>query len=133
MHEYTIIAGDRSYSLPKKTLKVMETLNRVIQIDNQPNMTLKEKFRAAFDFVADSIGRENAVEILGSDSLEEVDLSEVTITFQKIREAYEKPVKDFQNEQNADGIRGLEGLDEISRLADAAEKIIELSKKKAGK
>lgn len=119
--EYTIIANGRAYELPKKTIRVIEELDTVVKIDSVPNMTIREKFKAVYKFIEKTLGKENTLEILGSDKLDEVDLSELTITVKKIMDAYDKPVNDYDSEK-----RQLE-LEQIP-----FDKIVELAKATKG-
>ena len=65
------------------------------------------------------VGKENAVEILGSEKLDEVDLSEVTLTFKKILDAYEKPLADYEIEKSNSKFSNYP-LDKIVELAKVA-------------
>lgn len=58
-----------------------------------------------FDFIESLVGAENAKEILGSDKLDEVDLCDVTLTFKKIIDAYDKPLEEYQTQQMEDQMR----------------------------
>lgn len=116
---YTIIVNDRSYELPKKTIKVIEDLDKVIKVDSIPSIGIREKFKRLFDFITKLVGKENAIEILGSDKLDEVDLSEVTITVKKIIDAYDKPIHDYEDNKNQEKLAAipLDKIVELSKLA----------------
>lgn len=98
--EYTLIIGSRSYDLPKKTMTVVEKLDKVSNIDSVKGISLQEKFTVVFNTVSDFVGAENAKEIFGSSDVREVDLTEVTIAMQKIIDAYDKPLNDYESEKS---------------------------------
>lgn len=123
---YTVIINDRSYDLPKKTMAVTEKLDEVRKVDEVKGLTLREKFKKLFDCVADLIGRENAIEALGSDNLNDVDLSEVTLAFRKIVDAYNKPVQDYNMARGLGELSNLP-IKELSALANAASQISALA------
>lgn len=116
---YTVIINGQSYDLPKKTMKVVEEMDRVSKIDSVKGMGIREKFKALFDFITGLVGEENAKEIFGSDKLDEVDLSDVTITFRKIMDAYEKPLDDYNADKGRNALDGLP-IEKIISLANAA-------------
>lgn len=93
---YTIIANNgRSYDLPKKTVTVMEDLDQALTIDNNKNLSLREKYTHLHEFVKRILGEEKAKECLGSDNLDEIDLSDLAITVRKIHDSYDKPISDY--------------------------------------
>lgn len=123
--QYTIIVNGKSYDLPPKTMRVMEELETVSEIDNAKGLSIREKFQKVYDFITGLVGLENAREILGSDDVDQVDLSDVSITFLKIVEAYDKPVSDFKTAQVKSQARGLDAvsIDKVIALAKAAERM----------
>ena len=119
---YTVIINDRSYDLPKKTLAITEALEQTAKVD-ELNISTREKYRKVLDCIISLLGKEAVAEALGSTELNEVDLSEVTIAFRKIVDAYNIPVQDYGN---ASGRGALEGLpiDQMTNLANAATQIL---------
>ena len=95
--EYTVIINNQSYDLPKKTIKIMEDMEKVSKIDSVKGLGIRDKFKTMFDFIERLVGAENAKEILGSDKLDEVDLCDVTLTFKKIIDAYDRPLIEYQS------------------------------------
>lgn len=116
---YTVIINGQSYDLPKKTMKVVEEMDKVAQIDSVKGLSIREKFKKLYDFIVSLVGKENAVEILGSEKLDEVDLSEVTLTFKKILDSYEKPLSDYEIEKSNSKFSNYP-LDKIVELAKVA-------------
>lgn len=98
--EYTIIVNDQSYELPKKTIAVMEKLDDVLKVDST-NLKVKQKFDKLHKFIKDLFGENAAKEMLGSDDLNEIDLSELTLTVKKVVDAYDKPVTDYDADKTA--------------------------------
>ena len=119
---YTVIINDRSYDLPKKTLAITEALDQTAKVD-ELNISTREKYRKVLDCIISLLGKEAVAEVLGSTDLNEVDLSEVTIAFRKIVDAYNRTVQDYVN---ASGRGALEGLpiDQMTNLANAATQIL---------
>lgn len=119
---YTIIVNNRSYELPKKTVDVMEALNGAITIDNNRNLSLREKYACLHDFVKRMLGDVKAKECLGSESLDDLDLSELAIVVQKIHDAYEKPVNDYRMSKMRDKISGIP-MDKLASMMSMAENV----------
>lgn len=121
--EYTIIAAGRSYDLPKKTIKIAEAIEKTVLFDRS-QASIKEKYKAVLGCVQDILGKENADEILGGSKLEELDLSDITITFNKIVDAYEKPVEEFRSDQTKDRISMLpiDQMEALTRMAESMQK-----------
>lgn len=119
---YTVIINDRSYDLPKKTLAITEALEQTAKVD-ELNIPTREKYRKVLDCVISLLGKEAVVEALGSTDLNEVDLSEVTIAFRKIVDAYNRPVQDYVNASGRGALEGMP-LQEMTALANAATQIL---------
>lgn len=117
--QYTVIVNGQSYDLPKKTIKVVEEMDKVAQIDNVKGLGIRDKFKALFDFIGGLVGKEAAKEILGSDKLDDVDLSEVTLTFAKIKDAYDKPLEDYNTDKSFQKLNSIP-TDQIVKLANVA-------------
>lgn len=115
--EYTIIVNGKSYDLPKKTLKVAEDMEKVVKIDAS-TAPIKDKYKAVLTFCQGLLGKEATAEILGGDRLEEIDLSEITLLFERIDDAYTKPVTDYQTEKSAEKLSGLP-IAELEKLTAA--------------
>lgn len=124
--QYTVIINGQSYDLPKKTIKVYEEVERVSKVDDVKGMSLRDKFKTLFDFITSLVGKENAKEILGSDKLDEVDLSEVTLAFKQIVDAYDKPLEDYSLSKSYSKLDGIP-VENIVKLVNAAEKAQQLN------
>lgn len=119
---YTVIINDRSYDLPKKTMAITEKLDSTGQVD-ELDIPVREKYRKVLDCVLAILGKEATEEALGSTDLNEVDLSEVTIAFRKIVDAYNRPVQDYVNASGRGALEGMP-LQEMTALANAATQIL---------
>jgi hypothetical protein len=119
---YTVIINDRSYDLPKKTMAITEKLDATGQVD-ELDIPVREKYRKVLDCVLAILGKEATEEALGSTDLNEVDLSEVTIAFRKIVDAYNRPVQDYVNASGRGALEGMP-LQEMTALANAATQIL---------
>lgn len=119
--DYTVIIRGRSYDLPKRTISVMEELEELARIDDRKDLSLREKFNRLFRFISKLVGREAAAEILGTDNVEEMDTADITITFQRIVDAYQRPIREYQMAQTDDtlGRLPIEELKALKEIVDA--------------
>ena len=123
MMVYTVISDDmQSYDLPGKTLKIAEKIEDVIRNDARPDLSIREKYTRLHAFVVDILGKENAKEFLGTDKLDEMDLSVLTITVKKIMEAYDRPLDDY-NRQKVQQTMDEIPLDKVTELIKATDNI----------
>ena len=120
--EYTIIVNGRSYDLPKKTLSVVEKLDEVLKVDSVKGMTVKQKFDKLHAFMKELVGVDNVAEMFGSETLAEIDLSELTLAVRKVVDAYDKPLIDYDAEKNASKFDNLP-IDKIVSLTKAAQSV----------
>lgn len=112
---YTIIHNRKSYDLPKKTISVMDEIDRCLKIDSS-GLSLRDRFDQLRLFLVNILGENNVVEILGSNDLDEIDLSDITITFKKVVDAYEKPVNDYNNGKTREALSQIP-FDKIAQLS----------------
>ena len=119
---YTVILHNHSYNLPAKTLAVTELLDNAAGVDNMTGLSTRDKYKIVMDAVIDVLGRDNVVEAIGSDKIDEVDLNEITLSFRKIVDAYNKPLEEYTKNGQRANLENLP-LEEISKLADAAKAI----------
>ena len=116
---YTIIVNNRSYEIPKKTVAVMEELDQVMRIDENKSLTLREKYMHLHEFVKGILGEEKAKECLDSDNLDEIDLSDLAITVRKIKDAYDKPIAEYQMSKAREKLGALP-MDKLTSFMTAA-------------
>ena len=127
--EYTVIVNDKSYDLPKKTITVVDKLENVLKVDSVKGLSMRQKYERLYSFIKEMVGEENCREMFGSDKMEEIDLSEITITVRKIVDAYDKPVNDYDIEKSRMKLDELP-LEKILSIARAADKITAMPKGK---
>lgn len=127
---HTVIVNGRSYDLPKKTIGIANKLDEVLKVDAVRGLSVRQKYEKLHLFVKDVLGEENAKEILKTENLDEVDLSELTITVRKIVDAYEKPITDYQMEKSREKLAGLpiKQIESIVGAANAAANMEMLNK-----
>lgn len=127
---HTVILNGRSYDLPKKTIGIANKLDEVLKIDSIRGLSLRQKYEKLHVFTKDVLGEKTTREILGTDDLDEIDLSELTITVRKIVDAYEKPIADYQMEKNREKLAGfpMKQIESIIGAANAAAKMEMLNK-----
>ena len=126
---HTVILNGRSYDLPKKNINVATKLDEVLKVDSIKGLSVRQKFEKLHVFSKDILGKENTNEILGTDNLEEIDLSELTIVVRKIVDAYEKPISDYQAERNREQLSRLPlaQLESITKVVDVASNMEKLN------
>ena len=126
---HTVILNGRSYDLPKKNINVATKLDEVLKVDFIKGLSVRQKFEKLHVFSKDILGKENTNEILGTDNLEEIDLSELTIVVRKIVDAYEKPISDYQAERNREQLSRLplQQLESITKVVDVASNMEKLN------
>lgn len=119
---HTVIVNGRSYDLPKKTIGIANKLDEVLKTDSIQGLSVRQKYEKLHEFTKGVLGEEKAKEVLGTDNLDEIDLSELTITVRKIVDAYEKPITDYQMEKNREKMAGLpiKQLESITKAVNAA-------------
>lgn len=116
---HTVILNGRSYDLPKKTISIANKLDEVLKVDSIRGLSVRQKYEKLHVFTKDVLGEDTTREILGTDNLDEVDLSELTITVRKIVDGYEKPITDYQMEKNREKLAGIP-MKQIESLTKAA-------------
>lgn len=121
---HTAIINGRSYDLPKKTLIIAGKLDDILRVDSANGLSVRQKYEKLHNFVKEIIGKEESESIFGSDILDEIDLSELTIATRRIIDAYEKPIADYQMEQNIEKLNQLpiRQMESITKMAEAVEK-----------
>lgn len=120
--EYTVIINGRSYELPKKTLAVMEKLDDVLKVDSIQGMSIRQKYEKLHTFVKDIFGEEKIAEVLGSNKLDDIDTSELSLIVIKINESYEKPLTDYKQEMTMRKFNGLP-IEKMNALANGAKAV----------
>ncbi len=123
---YTVILHNHSYDLPAKTLTLAEKLDNAGQVDSKAGLSTREKYKIVLNCVIDILGRDAVKEALGSDKLDEVDLSEVTLAFRKIVDAYNKPLEEYNANMNRASLETLP-IDQLVALAEASKGVASLA------
>lgn len=122
MYTYSLIVDRKSYTLPPKNIRLVEEMERVSRVDSIRGMSTRDKFEEILRFIVGTLGEHNAKEILGSVSIDEVDLSTVTITFRMIVDAYNKPISDYNTKKNNEVFASIpsDKIEKMSKLMEAA-------------
>lgn len=125
MYNYSLVVDRKSYILPAKNLRLVEDMERVARIDSIRGMSLRDKYEEILKFIVDTVGESNAKEILGSTSVDEVDLSAVTVTFRMIVDSYNKPISDYNAKKSSEAFSSIpsDKIDRIVKMAEAARDI----------
>lgn len=123
MYTYSLIVDRRSYNLPPKNINVVEEMERVSRIDSVHGLSTRNKFEEILKFIVDILGEDNAKAVLGSVSVDEVDLSAVAVTFRMIVDAYNKPIADYNVKRNNEIFAGLpsDKIEKVTKLMEVAE------------
>lgn len=119
---YTFIVDGKSYDLPKKTVSVMSKMDDVLKVDSMTGLTVRQKYEKLHNFMKDVAGRENCKEMFGSEKLDEIDLSELTIAVRKVVSAYDKPVMDYDMELSMNRLEHLP-LEQLTSVVNAAQTV----------
>lgn len=119
---YTIIVNEQSYDLPKKTITVMSELDEVLRVDSNTRLSVKQKYEKLHGFMKHLVGDEAAKEMFGSENLNEIDLSELTLAVKKVVDAYDKPIEEYDADKNTSKLDNLP-IDKIIALAKAADRM----------
>lgn len=127
--EYTIIVNGQSYDLPKKTIAVVNKLDEVLKVDSTKGLNVKQKFEKLHEFMKELVGEENAAEMFGSEKLDEIDLSELTIAVKKVVDAYDKPIADYEADKSRSKLDNLP-IEQLNAITKAAEKMENMPHKK---
>lgn len=128
--EYTIVVNGRSYDLPKKTVAVVGELDKALTVDSQPKLGIKQKFEKLHRFVKEIVGEENAREMFGSDNLDEIDVSEISLAVLKIRDAYDQPISDYRTDKMMENIGSIptEKITALTKSMQAMSNVQDLAK-----
>lgn len=127
--EYTVIINDRSYDLPKKTIKVANQMDEVLKVDTNKGLNVRQKFEKCHNFIKGLVGEETAKEMFGSNSLDEIDLTEITLAVKKVIEAYDKPINDYDMSKNMEKLDSLP-IGQINSIMNAAERVATMPQNK---
>lgn len=121
---YTVILNEHSYDLPAKTVSVWDALDQILKLDSRKDLSLVQKYRKMMEFVGSLIGEDSIVKIFGSSDLDVIDTNEITLAVLKIKDAYEKPLRDYTMEQNMEQFNNLpiEKIKAVNKAFDSAER-----------
>lgn len=125
---YTIIVNNKNYDLPKKTVTVMSRMDEVMKVDLTQGLSVRQKYEKLHGFMKELVGEGKCKEMFGSDNLDEIDLSELTLAVKMVIDAYEKPVTDYDREKNMNKFNDIP-LDKILSLTKAANTMASFPKK----
>lgn len=125
--KYTVIIDNYSYELPAKTMAVVEKLDEALKVDARNDLNIRAKYQLLYDTVNDLLGTENAEKVLGGNNLESVDLSNVTLAFRSIADAYDKPVADYNAKKARERLAASQ-VDQVLKIANAAQMMQSMKK-----
>jgi hypothetical protein len=120
--KYTAIIDNYSYDLPAKTMAVAEKLDEALKVDVRNDLNIRAKYQLLYDTVNDLLGAENAEKALGGTSLDTVDLSNVTLAFRTVVDAYDKPVADYAAKKARERLAASQ-MDQVIKIANAAQMV----------
>lgn len=126
--QYTVNLNGRNYMLPKRTMAITERMDETANVDSLKNYSVREKFKKVHDCVVGIVGEENAREIFGTDNIDDMDVSEITLAFRKIVDAYNKPLTDYEMQQSREKFSALP-IDKIAEIRKAADAVSSLPQK----
>lgn len=88
--------NSRSYALPTKTLAVVQQIDELMTVEvgyEKGQIKALDCLTAEYQFIIDTLGADKSAEILGSDDINEIDVSDVSIAVMKILTAYTEKVE----------------------------------------
>ncbi|MCM1159381.1 MAG: hypothetical protein NC300_11460 [Bacteroidales bacterium] len=132
---YTFIFNGRSYDLPKYTQEINRKINEVNACNADERTQDMEKYKRMHQFILETIGSENALEIFNTDNLDEIDLNEITICYMSICNGYQRPLDEMKKRQSA--LTGFSEDDkqlimELIRNAGAIQDLAKSTREKSG-
>lgn len=130
--EYIIEVNGQDYTLPKKNLKVVESLDKVLRVDDDKTLSITKKYQRLHEFVKEIVGEEEARQMFGTDILADIELSELTLTVRKIADAYEKPVRDYKEERTRAAFEGIP-IEKMITMSKAVQNLTTLNNAPQGK
>ena len=119
--QYYLTLNGRNYDLPKKTVAIMEKLDKAFKVDDL-KCSMTQKYQKLLNFIKDIVGEEQTVTIFGSDKLDEIDLAELEIAVLEIQTAYDRPVQEYRSEAFKETMSTIP-YDKLSTITKAAEAI----------
>lgn len=124
MYTYSLVVDRKSYTLPPKNLRLVEDMEQVSRVDSIRGMSTRAKFEEILKFIVSTVGEDNAKDILGTTSVEEVDLSMVTVVFRMIVDAYNKPIADYNSKKSGELLSSIpsDKIEKVTKLMEAAER-----------
>ena len=99
--QYTLIFNDVAYDLPKFTKSIRKEIEKLNINNANTSIDLDKRVKDMYLFIKDKIGEENALEIFGTDDLEEMDINEITLCYIGICDGYDRPMKEHEKNKSA--------------------------------
>lgn len=124
--EYTILENGKTYDLPKYNLKISAKME-VVENFKRTGASSCDKIRKMYDFIAEIIGKENAVEILGK--VDDADPNYINIVYLDIVKAYNKPLTEYESERQAEQLDN-DIFDKLDKLVKGVNALNTLNKSK---
>lgn len=103
-------------------------MDEVMKVDLTQGLSVRQKYEKLHRFMKELVGEEKCKEMFGSDNLDEIDLSELTLAVKMVIDSYEKPVTDYDREKNMNKFNDIP-LDKILSLTKAANTMASFPKK----
>lgn len=120
---YTVIASNgQSYDLPPKTINIMEKLDKVLKVDSEKGLSIRQKYQKIFDFVVELLSKEVAAEILGGQTLNDVDMGELELLVLKIQDSYNDAISEYRAEKLRDSFDSIPA-DKLKALTEIGKAI----------
>lgn len=114
--------GNAEYPLVKKTIKIA----KLIDAAHKSARTTVESYKKQYECVCACIGTDAAAKVLDGTTIDEIDLTELSIVFLKIEKAYITPVEEANAEINEqDKI-----LSQVAQLGESIDKITKVKELK---
>lgn len=120
---YTVIASNgQSYDLPPKSINVMEKLDKILKIDSEKGLSIRQKYQKVYEFVVELLGKEVSAEILNGKTLNDVDMGELELLVLKIQDSYNDAISEYRAEKLRDSFEAIPA-DKLSALTEIGKAI----------
>ncbi|MEG2295432.1 MAG: hypothetical protein RSB96_01665 [Oscillospiraceae bacterium] len=96
-----VILNKKGYDLPKRTMGIMQKIEDLLEIEKQyesGEIRVIECVSAEYNFLIDILGEEKTGEYLGSNDINEVDISEVSVAIVHILNTYKDKLENARME-----------------------------------
>ena len=116
--EYRVDFNGQDIILPKYSVAIAEKLEAHVKAVDAGNKSFKEQMNSLYKVLVDVLGKDTVEGLVGT--MKELDPNEANILYLKIRQAYDKPVMDF-NGNSTNEMLDSYGVEKVANLLSSLE------------